>query len=156
MAIDKSKIFAKACHVYVAARTDPNTPVPHIAGTDWTDIGSLKMGSAKISTELHEIQIHTGEKVLTGVTLKFDAEGMETDAAKLTILETLLNKVCDVILRPKVTADTAAIKLLGLNISYGLEGPYSGTDAIVCKLAGSVMASKPSDVYLAAVVSWVK
>lgn len=156
MAIDKTKIFAKACHVYVAARTDPNTPVPHVAGTDWTDVGSLKSGSAKISTELHEIQIHTGEKVLTGVTIKFEADGMETDSAKLTLLETMINKTCDIILRSKVTADTAAIKLLGFNVSPGLEGPFSGTDALTVKLSGSAMGAKPSDLFMNTTVSWVK
>lgn len=156
MAIDKTKIFAKACHVYVAARTDPNTPVVHTTGADWSDVGSLKVGSAKISTELHEIQIHTGEKVLTGITMKFEADAMESDATKLTALELLINKVCDVILRPKVTSDQNAIKLLGLNLTPALDGPFSGTDAITVKLSGSVMAGKPSDVYLPTTISWVK
>jgi len=156
MAIDKTKIFAKACHVYVAGRTDASTPVAHTAGTDWSDVGTLKADSIKLSTDKHEIALHDGEMQLLGVTLKFEAEGLETDSAKLTILEGMLNKKCDIILRPIIASDTACIKLLGMNVSVGLSGAFSAKDAIITAISGQAMGKKPSDVYTEATVSWSK
>jgi hypothetical protein len=148
--MDKTKIFASDCHLYIASRgATPDTPVAHstFPGTDWKEVGFMPRGAAKVSTEKDEIDLHTGEKHLTGVVLKFEGAGLETDATKLTALEAMINYRCDLILKPVNTSVTRVWKLLGMNIAVTLDGPFSGKAPLTLPISGQVSGAKVSDCF---------
>ena len=147
MALDKTKIFGATADLYIAVRTAPDTPVDHATfpGTAWKDCGYLKAKSAKLDTEIHEIDLHNGEKLQLGVTLKLEAEGLECDATKFTQLETFLNARCDMIL--KARGSTRHWKLLGMNVSHGFKGVFAADDALSVPIKGQVMGAKVSDCF---------
>jgi hypothetical protein len=138
--MDKTKIFASDCHLYIASRgATPDTAVSHstFPGTAWKEVGFMKQGQAKLSTEFHTMDLHTGEKHQLGVTLKFDTAALETDATNLTTLEGFIGYRCDLILKP--TNGSARVwKLLGMNVAVGLEGPFSAKDALTLPISGQV------------------
>jgi hypothetical protein len=148
--MDKTKIFASDCHMYIASRgATPDTAVAHAAfpGTAWKEVGFMKQGSVKLSTDKFEIDLHTGEKQQLGVTLKLEADALETDAAKLTELEGMVNYRTDIILKPVNSTVTRVWKLLGFNMSVGLAGPMSMKDALTLPLSGQVNGAKVSDCF---------
>jgi len=147
--MDKTKIFAADCHLYLASRsTTPDTAVSHASfPTGWTEVGFMKAGSAKLTPEKHEIDLHTGEKHLLGVTLKFEAAALETDAAKLTALEAMINYRVDLILKPVNTSVTRVWKLLGFNVAVLLEGVFSSKDALTLPISGQVTGARVSDCF---------
>jgi hypothetical protein len=147
MALDKTKIFGAAADLFIAVRTEPDTPVAHATfpGTAWKDCGYLKAKTAKIDSENHEIDLHTGEKHQLGVTLKFEAEGLECDSTKFTQLESFLNARCDVILKARGSA--RHWKLLGMNISHGFKGVFAADDVLSIPIKGQVMGSKVGDCF---------
>ena len=148
--MDKTKIFASDCHLYIASRgATPDTAVAHATfpGTAWIEVGFMKQGVLKLSTEKHELDLHTGEKKQLGVTLKLEGAGLETNAAKLTALEALVDYRCDIICKPVNTTVTRVWKMLGMNLSVGLEGPFSAKDALVLPISGQVNGAKVSDCF---------
>ena len=148
--MDKTKIFACDCDVYIASRgATPGTAVAHdtFPGTAWKEVGYLKQGAAKLSFDKSEIDLHTGEKKQLGITLKFDAAALETDATKLTTLEAFIGTKNDIILKPVSSSETRVWKLLGMNVSIGMEGPLSSKDALTFPISGQVTGAKVSDCF---------
>jgi hypothetical protein len=144
---DKTKIYSTDCWVYIAKRTAPGTEVSHATfpGTDWKDVGYFKGGTAKLSTDKHEIDLNDGGKQLLGKTLKFECAALQTDEAQRTLLEAFEGEVCDIILKPVRASITRITKLLAFSISVGLEGVLSSKDTLALPLSGEATGPKLSD-----------
>lgn len=147
MALDKTKIFGAAADLYIAARSSPDTEVLHstFPGTAWKDCGYLKAKTLKVSTDLHEVDLHTGEKQQLGATVKYEAEGLECDATKFTQLESFLNTRCDVII--KARGSTRHWKLLGVNVSHKLAGTFAADEVLTVPISGQVTGAKVGDCF---------
>jgi hypothetical protein len=147
---DKTKIFAADSFIYIASRgATPDTAVAHdvFPGTTWKNIGYFKRGTAKVSTEVHEIDLNDGQKQQLGVTMKFEAAALESDATMMTTLEGMINNKCDIIIKPVSSSITRVVKLLGFNVSVGLEGPFVGNEPLTVPVKGQSVGSKVTDVY---------
>jgi hypothetical protein len=147
VALDKTKIFGAAADLYIAIRESADTPVSHVSfpGDDWYHCGYIKAKTAKLDSENHEIDLHTGEKHQLGVTLKFEAEGLQCDVGNIQFLENCLNSRCDVIL--KARGSSRHWKLLGMNISHGFKGVFAADDVLSIPIKGQVMGPKVGDCF---------
>lgn len=147
--MDKSKIFAGDCHMYIASRgATPDTEVAHATfpGTAWQEIGFMKRGEFKVSTVKDEIELHTGEMHEMGTVVKYETSAIETDEAKLTILEGFKNYRCDVIAKPVNASETRVFKIRGVNVSTMLEGAFTTKEPLAFRISGQAVGTKISDV----------
>jgi hypothetical protein len=146
MAEDLTKVFPYTCDVWVAKRIDPLTPVaPSTAMTGYTHIGAFKAGTAKLTTEKFGYEWQGGE-MQTGVKMKLEVELIETDDAKLTLLKTNKNAVCDFVFKPRNATVNKVIHLPGYTPTGALPAAQpDGKNPMSAKLEATGIFDDGSD-----------
>jgi len=149
--LDKTKIMHGIYHVFIAKRTGETTPVTLpiqsviTAGGDatWKPVGAYKEGAAKHKSEDHSISLQNGAKMQMGVTGTFEVPALETDATKLTTLETFINESVDILcVRP---SDFNYVEYKGYGLVVGSDDKLQAKDADEFPLKATGTGAKLSD-----------
>lgn len=140
-------------HIYIAARSDPNTPVSHTTNTGWIDVGAHKAGNGKITASEQTVDTTRGKLTITK-NLGFTATALETDDTKLAALVAKEGSICDVLLAPINSTSNERIKLLGVIPRIGFEGGFDGSDVPGASLKCEGMFNKLSDFITKTTATW--
>lgn len=148
---DRSKIVASEYEIYLAKRTDIRTavglPIQSVitAGGDatWIPVGAYKQGSAKFDSDAMSAKLQGGQLQQFGVNGKLEISAVQTDEAKLTALELLVNEAVDVLCVEQNSFKYIRYNAMGISVKA--KDALSINDANMFILNGENMAQKVSD-----------
>lgn len=107
MNIDLSKIVAEPVSIYVAERTSEVNPVslPPLEDLEtnnqavWKYLGARQKKTTKFNTTPHTVELDNGIDAVPGLTKNINAKIIETPPTIIALLESVMNKPLDVLLR---------------------------------------------------------
>lgn len=150
---DKSKVISDRVEIYIAARTNDSTPVtlPLQAVVDaggdttWKPAGTYEGGKMKLTGESHTVELHDGGLKHLGITAKLEVPLLETDAAKLAVIEGFYGSTVDILCR-KLGAYTYHL-FKAMTLSSGADFPFDLKSPNKIPLMAQATVSKLSDIY---------
>lgn len=149
----KTNVISDRVEILIAARTNDGTPVtvPTLvvadAGGDavWKPVGTYSGGKLKVSTEEHSYEDQSGGTNQLGVTIKLEVPALETDSAKLVVLEGFIGKFNDVIFR--VIGSAKFHRFNKISFTFGADMPFDLKNPNSWKVNGQVISDKVSSAY---------
>lgn len=142
MALDKTKIFAQAVDVFLAAAgTGTGTP------GDWTDVGWCEGGKTKVVTKnRNTVKLHDNSDFKLSNDYAFQATGLETDYTKIQAIEGFEDEQIDILL---VRRDdrTKGFKLANFGLIMDPDFAFNPVDPRRIVLEATRAAAKLTDCY---------
>lgn len=145
MATDRAKIIASPVRVYVRA----HNVTASYALSGYTDLGWIKEGGVKLTGDAMSETLQDGSLAQTGVTMKMEAEGVETTAAQIAAIETLAlaSNVDIMLVKNTGIAGAAALYLNDYGLTVGANFGFSRKAANTVKLTAQRFANQATAAY---------
>lgn len=150
MSTTRANILAGGKDVYIGPSTVTATTAGNYAATpalaDHPNklffIGAVKEGSIKLNGNPFEESLHDGTNFQTGIELKMEIEGLESDLTSIGAIENLLDHECNIVLFPIGSVTGSAIKVGSVGVSVGYSGVFTRKNANTFKLTAVRHADK--------------
>jgi hypothetical protein len=150
--IDTTKIFAGPVELYVKPRTNAAVEEAHTSDDGWLGLGAAEEKTTKVKTTTATKKIQTGQSVELLKTLEWESKQVESDQARITAVEALKNKTCDLIL--KTFGSERHWKIAGTSVMIDVDATFSGDEFLGLPIKGTVIGGTLGDVFREITLDW--